>query len=175
MKRRGVGLAALGCAGLLALGLSSRAQAADSAKQQISDVEHNLINATTADQAIKYYDPIDADVYDFSGPPLEYKGTESVHKDFNDFFANAKDVKGEFKELVIVTDGKMGMARSIQHFTWTGKDGKPAEATIRVTDVLQKEKPGWRIIHSHISVPINPKTGEGEMHLKPAGGAGSAG
>ncbi|HZP44309.1 MAG TPA: nuclear transport factor 2 family protein [Candidatus Binataceae bacterium] len=156
---------------LIAFTQGPRAYAAASAKDQISDVEHKLIAATSADEAIKYYDATDADVFDFSGPPLEYQGTDAVHTDFNNFFSNAKDVKGEFKELVIVTDGRMGMARSLQHFTWTGKDGKPAEALIRVTDVLKKEPTGWKIIHSHISVPVDPKTGQGLLNLKPGQGA----
>jgi ketosteroid isomerase-like protein len=62
------------------------------------------------------------------------------------------------------------MARSIQHFTWTGKDGKPGEVTMRVTDVLQKKPAGWKIIHSHISVPVDPKTGQGLMNLAASGG-----
>jgi len=53
----------------------------------------------------------------------------------------------------------MGMARSLQHFTWTDKDGKAMEATIRVTDVLHKVGGQWKVIHSHISVPVDPKTG----------------
>jgi len=31
-------------------------------------------------------------------------------------------------------NGKVGIAYSIQHFTWTDKDGKPGEGTFRVTD-----------------------------------------
>jgi ketosteroid isomerase-like protein len=75
-------------------------------------------------------------------------------------------VKGKFVELVVVTDGKMGMARSIQHFTWTGKDGKPAEGTFRVTDVFQKVDGQWKVIHSHVSVPVDPATGQAQMNLK---------
>lgn len=159
----GATVAALGG---LVLAFNFSANAAGSAKQEITELEHNLISATTADEAIKYYDDKDADVFDFSGPPLEYKGTSAVHTDFDNFFSNAKDVKGEFVELTVVTDGKMGMARSIQHFTWKDKDGKPGEANIRVTDVLRKGKGGWKIIHSHISVPVDPKTGQGQMNLK---------
>jgi ketosteroid isomerase-like protein len=150
--------------GGLLLGSSLIANAAGSSKEEITTLEHNLIAATSADEAIKFYDG-NPDVYDFV-PPLQYKGTDAVHTDFNNFFGNAKDVKGEFVELEVVTDGKMGMARSLQHFTWKDKDDKPAEATIRVTDVLHKVKGEWKIMHSHISVPVDPKTGQGQMNLK---------
>jgi ketosteroid isomerase-like protein len=166
MKRVGLALGTILLAGGLILSGNLKANAAGSAKDEITALEHKVITATSADETMKYYDNNeDVDVYDFV-PPLQYKGKDSVHTDFNNFFANATDVKGEFVELVVVTDGKMGMARSIQHFTWKDKEGKANEATIRVTDVLHKVKGGWKIMHSHISVPVDPKTGQGQMNLK---------
>ena len=165
MKRFVLAMGAMALAGGLMFG-SGSANAAGSAKDEITALEHKLIAAPNADETMKYYDHNeDVDVYDFV-PPLQYKGTDAVHTDFNNFFSNATDVKGEFVELVVVTDGKMGMARSIQHFTWKDKDGKAQEATIRVTDVLHKVKGEWKIMHSHISVPVDPKTGQGQMNLK---------
>jgi len=134
-------------------------------KQEIEGIEHKIIDATSADQVMKYYAKDNIDLYDFH-PPLQYEGAAAVKADLADFFANAKDVKGEFVQLVVVTDGKMGMARSIQHFTWTGKDGKPAEGTFRVTDVFQKVGGQWKVIHSHVSAPVDPATGRAVMNAK---------
>jgi ketosteroid isomerase-like protein len=167
MMRTRAGLALAAIAAIFALGVVGMARAADSAKDQVSTAEHGLIAATSADEASKYLDATDADVYDFNGP-LEYKGTPAVQEDFTNAFAAGSNFKGEFLELQIYTSGKLGVARSIQHFTWTGKDGKPGEATFRVTDVWLKEKSGWKLIHSHVSVPVDAK-GMGEMNLKPAG------
>ena len=126
----------VGMAGLL-LSLSVNANAGTKDEKAIKDVEKKIITAPNTDEVMKYYDQNDVDVYDFAGP-LEYKGNTAVRGDFDAFFNNAKDLKGEFVELVAVSDGKMGMARSLQHFTWTDKDGKAMEATIRVTDVFHK-------------------------------------
>ena len=46
--------------------------------------------------------------------------------------------KAILSSWTVVSDGKLGVANSIQHFTWKGKDDKPMEATIRVTDVYHK-------------------------------------
>lgn len=166
MKKFGLTIGALLIAASIALSSSFNANAAGSAKDQIIEIENKIITATSADEVMKYYDDSqDVDVYDFV-PPLQYKGASAVHREFDNFFSNGKDIKGEFVELVVVTDGKMGMARSIQHFTWKNKDGKPLEATIRVTDVFYKVKGDWKIIHSHISVPVDPKTNQGQMNLK---------
>jgi ketosteroid isomerase-like protein len=81
-------------------------------------------------------------------------------------FANFIDHKGEFVELVLVTDGKLSVARSIKHFTFKDKDGKPQEATFRVTDVFHKVDGKGRVIQTHIFAPTDRKTGLTEMNLK---------
>ena len=165
MKRVGLMASAIVAVTIVAASFSSNARAASSAKEQITAVENKLISATSADEVMKYIDQNDVDFYDFA-PPLQYKGATAVRGDLDNFFGNAKDVKGEFVELVVVTDGKLGMARSIQHFTWKDKDGKPSEATFRVTDVFHKVDGQWKVIHTHASVPVDPKTGMGQMDLK---------
>jgi ketosteroid isomerase-like protein len=164
MKRSGSLVILL--AALFVMGsLSSISWAAGDAKAQITELEHKLINATSADEALSYYDPNKVSVFDFE-PPLQYVGESAVHTDFNNFFANATNIKGEFLQIDVVTDGRLGIVNSIQHFTWTGKDGKPMEATLRVTDSLHKVDGQWKIFHSHISVPVDPATGQAQMNLK---------
>jgi ketosteroid isomerase-like protein len=167
MKRWGLTIGAMIGVACLVLSLSINANAAGNAKDEaaIKDVEHKMIATTTTDELMKYYDPSDVTVYDFAGP-LEYKGNTAVRGDFDAVFANFQDAKGEFVELVVVTDGKLGMARSIQHFTWKDKDGKAQEGTFRVTDVFHKVGGKWRVIHTHTSAPMDPKTGMTQMNLK---------
>jgi len=164
MKRFGFLLATIAVA---TLAWALNVLAAGSPQKEITDLEHQCIAATSTDQAVSLgcFDENDIVLYDFSAP-LEYKGAKAVRGDLDNFFNNAKNVKGEFVELQVVTDGKLGVARSIQHFTWTTKDGKPMEATLRVTDVLHKTQGKWKIFHTHVSVPVNPDTGKAEMNLK---------
>jgi ketosteroid isomerase-like protein len=164
MKKSGLLVVIL--ATLIAMGgLPSASWAAGDAKAQITELEHKFINATSADEAMSYCDPNKIAVFDFE-PPLQYVGGKAVHADFNNFFANATNVKGEFLQIDVVTDGRLGIVNSIQHFTWTGKDGKPMAATLRVTDSLHKVDGQWKIFHSHISVPVDPTTGQAQMNLK---------
>jgi ketosteroid isomerase-like protein len=151
-------------AGLM-LSLSINANASSKDEKAIKDVENKMIATTNTNDLIKYYDENDVAVYDFAGP-LEYKGATAVRGDFDGVFANFTDAKGEFVELVVVTDGKMGMARSIQHFTYKDKDGKAQEVTVRVTDVFHKVDGKWKAIHTHVSAPMDPKTGMTQMNLK---------
>ena len=150
----------------LLLSLSVNAHASTKDEKAIKDVEHKMIATTNTDELMKYYDQNDVDVYDLAGP-LQYQGNAAVRGDFDNVFANFAGAKGDFVELVVVTDGKMGMARSIQHFAWTDKAGKPQEVTVRVTDVFHKVDGHWKVIHTHISAPMDPKTGMTQTNLEP--------
>jgi len=147
------------------LGWCQVACAGGDAKAEITEFEHKCIAATNVDEAMSCMDKNDIVLYDFS-PPRKYAGAKAVRADLENFFNNAKDAKGDFVELEVVTDGKLGVARSIQHFTWKDKEGKPMEATFRVTDALHKVKGRWKIFHSHVSVPVDPATGKGDMQSK---------
>jgi ketosteroid isomerase-like protein len=148
-------------------GLNYAAVAAADDQQAITNVEHKLAAATTAEEALKYYDPSDqVTLFDMSGPPREYAGHKAVSADLAKGFTGLKDIKVNFVELKVVTDGKLGFASSVQHFTATGPDGKPVEITFRQTDVLHKVKGQWKILHQHISVPVDLKTGKADMASK---------
>ena len=47
--------------------------------------------------------------------------------------------------------------------TVVDKSGKPVDMTFRVTDVWQRQKGQWKIIHTHISFPIDMTTGKADM------------
>jgi ketosteroid isomerase-like protein len=165
MSKPGLITATIAVAAALLLSVSVNAHASSKDEKEIRDVENKMIATTNTDDLMKYYDQNDVDVYDLAGP-LQYKGNAAVRGDFDNVFANFAGAKGNFVELVVVTDGKMGMARSIQHFAWTDKAGKPQEVTVRVTDVFHKVEGQWKVIHTHISAPMDPKTGLTQTNLK---------
>ncbi|HLW69900.1 MAG TPA: nuclear transport factor 2 family protein [Candidatus Binataceae bacterium] len=167
MKQSGITIGAALIASMFALGLGASANAASNAKDEaaIKSDEQKIMDASNADEVMKYYDGKNIVFFDFV-PPAEYKGAKAVHADLDNFFNNASDVKGEFLDIGVVTDGKMGVAYSVQHFTWKGKDGKAQEGNFRVTDVYRKEGGVWKVIHSHVSVPVDPATGKPDMAAK---------
>jgi len=164
MKRFGLTIGVIVAMATIVLNFGVNANAAGSAKDQITAIENKTGAATTTDEAMEPFDE-NIVLYDVF-PGLEYKGTAAVRAHTDEFFSNATDVKDEITDLDVVTDGKLGMARSIQHFTWKDKAGKAQEATLRVTDVYHKVNGEWKIFHSHVSAPVDPKTGQGLMNLK---------
>ena len=141
------------------------APAAGDAKAEITALEHKIIAATSADEAMTFQDEKEIVLYDYV-MPLQYVGGKAVRADFEKFFGSAKNVKGDFVTLRVVADGKVGVAHSIQHFTWTDKDGKPGEGTFRVTDGWHKVNGQWKLFHTHVSFPVDAATGKAEMNLK---------
>jgi len=167
MNRAGSILAALAVAAVAALGFAHRAQAASADEKAIGDVEHKFAASTNAQAAMKYYDPTDqVVVLDISGPPREHVGQKDVRADVEKGFAGMKDPKVQFLELKVITDGKLGYARSVQRFTAIGPDGKPVDITFRQTDLLHKVDGQWKILEQHISVPVDLATGKAEMASK---------
>ena len=79
------------------------------------------------------YDNSDALVVYDAGTPREFDGAKAVRGDFQNFLDNNKNFKVEFISLHVVSDGKMGLANSIQRFTGSDKSGKPVDTTFRIT------------------------------------------
>lgn len=133
-------------------------------KAEITAIEHKIINETRVDALMTFFDE-DTVRYTFI-PPLQYVGAKTVRALFEQLLATITNLKGEFLSLTVTCEGNMGVAHSVQHVTWTNKDGTPGGGTFRVTDCFHKVNGAWKIFHAHVSFPINPATGMAEMNLK---------
>ncbi len=164
MRKTGAMIGTLVGAVVIAISLGTLAHA--DSKDEITDLEHKCASATTADQLMECYDKSnDLVVYDLM-TPREFDGRDAVRADFQNAFSAFNNAKVEFVNLHVVSDGKLGVAESIQHMTATDKSGKPVDMIFRVTDVWRKEKGGWKIIHSHISLPVDMASGKADMQSK---------
>ena len=107
-------------------------------QQEISDLEHKVATVTNGDEVMKYWDSGDDIVlFDMMGPPREYAGHKAIH-DHSDEFSGWTNLKVNFVELKVISDGNLALARSVQHATATTVDGKPFDVTFRATDVWRK-------------------------------------
>ena len=102
-------------------------------------------------------------------PPRQYAGSDAYKKDWEDLFGQMQgSMNLEISDLsVTTTGGDLAFSHSIQHVTGTFTDGKPMDLTVRVTDVYQKIGGKWLIVHEHVSVPVDIKTGQADLQSKP--------
>jgi ketosteroid isomerase-like protein len=165
MRKVGLLVGSAAVAALLGWGLTAPAWAADP-KAEITELEHKCAAAPSADELMKCYDTSDdVIVYDLN-TPREFDGVKAVREDFQVAFDAVKNPKIEFINLHVISDGKMAVAESVQHMTGTDKGGKPIDSVFRVTDVWRKEKGSWKIIHTHVSFPVDMASGKADMQSK---------
>jgi ketosteroid isomerase-like protein len=87
-------------------------------------------------------------------PPRQYVGAAAFQKPWQGFLDMFKGpINAEVSELVINSDGEIAYSRGIQRISGTTNEGKPFDATFRITDVYRKSRGKWVIVQEHISVP----------------------
>jgi ketosteroid isomerase-like protein len=161
--------------GAVALGLCLGAgpvQAGDKAGEAgIRALEHHFAEAVMAkdvDAIMKLYAPGDELLVFDVIPPRQYAGAKAYRDDWVQFFAGYKGpVKVEISDLVVEASGSLGWSHSIQHAIGTDTGGQPSDLTVRVTDVYHKVGGRWRIVHEHVSIPVDLATDKGDMASKP--------
>jgi ketosteroid isomerase-like protein len=166
MKRMGMVLG-LAAAGIAAVGIAAHAESNASDRQRIIELENGLASAKTVDQAMSYYDNSDKLVVFDVIPPAQYSGEAAWRKDLKGFFAAFPGPSHiELINLQVENDSRIGFAHSIQHFDGTAKSGKKVEFTFRVTDCLEKKSGKWKIVHEHVSVPVDLDSGRAYLNAK---------
>ena len=69
-------------------------------------------------------------------------------------------------DLDITVGGDVAYGRNIQYASFTDKDGKKMEVTVRVTDGYKKINGHWLISHEHVSVPVDLATMKPDLDSK---------
>ena len=136
--------------------------------QALEDRFAAAVRAKDLDAIMKVYAPgSDLFVFDVV-PPRQYVGADAYRKDWKGFLDTFKGpVKFTLSDLSIDAAGKMAYSHSAQHITGTDTKGKAVDFIARVTDVYRKMGGDWRIVHEHVSVPVNMDTGKADMMSSP--------
>jgi ketosteroid isomerase-like protein len=170
MKRLAFVIGAILIVGVI-YGVAIRAEAKGDPKADITALENALAAAVQAkdlDKTLSYYEMSDRLLLFDAIPPRQYAGADAVRKDFKGFYDNfVGPIKFELTDLQVMADARIGFAHSIQHVSGAGKDGKQVDMTFRVTDCLRKIGGKWKIVHQHISFPVDIATGKADMQSKP--------
>jgi len=157
--------------GAVIYGVAIQAEAKGDPKAAIIAMENELAAAVKAkdlEKTLSYYDMSDKLLLFDAIPPRQYLGADAVRKDFKGFYDMFPGpINYELTDLEVTADGRLGFAHSIQHVSGAGKDGKPVDVTFRVTDCLRKIGGKWKIVHQHISFPVDMATGKADMQSKP--------
>jgi ketosteroid isomerase-like protein len=134
-----------------------RVSAGTSDTAEITALEQRLIDGITARDAKQIMSCYSDDVFVYDVvPPRQYIGAAAFQKPWRGFLDMFKGpINAEVNDLVINSDGKIAYSRSVQRVSGTTNEGKPFDATFRITDVYRKSHGKWVIVQEHISVPLD--------------------
>ena len=88
--------------------------------------------------------------------PTEYTGAD-FRKHFIDI-SLAIPAKTDFGDLDVHVDGNVAFVIYNQHLTGKTSNGQEIDFFMRTTDGLEKGPNGWRIVHEHVSIPLDEAT-----------------
>jgi ketosteroid isomerase-like protein len=102
-------------------------------------------------------------------PPLQYKGSDAYRKDYTDFFAQFDGpIHADVSDTHIDAGHDVAFAYGVERLTGKMTNGTPVDMWMRWTDGWKRMADGqWRIVHEHVSVPVDMATGKARMDLKP--------
>lgn len=69
----------------------------------------------------------------------------------------------EFKEIKVYAKGGVGFVYMKQNYYGKSLDGQPIHWIMRQTDGVVKQEGKWRILHSHISYPVDLMTAKADF------------
>jgi ketosteroid isomerase-like protein len=141
------------------------------ARGDIKALEDRFVAAFKAkdvDAIMKVYAPGQALVVFDVVPPRQYVGAAAYRKDWQTLLGNFDGpITVELTDLDIGADRNLAYSHSIQRVAGTDKEGKKLDLTVRVTDVYQKIKGRWFIVHEHVSVPVDLGADKPDLASKP--------
>jgi uncharacterized protein (TIGR02246 family) len=128
--------------------------------KQLMDEWIAAVNAKDVERVMALY-ASDVVVFDYP-PPLQHVGIDSHRRSFEQWFAMMPDqVTCQLKDLRITAGDEIAFARALNHIV-SGK----MDQWVRATVCFEKRGREWKVVHEHVSVPIDEK-GRGLTNLEP--------
>ena len=101
-------------------------------------------------------------------PPLRFQGADNYRKDYSQFFAQfSGPIHVEVPGMQVEVSGDTAFAYGLERIVGKMTSGAPVDMWLRYTEGLKRIDGQWRVVHEHISVPVDMATGKASMDLKP--------
>ncbi len=148
----------------------SKGGAKSSDEAQIRALEQSFSDAVkdrNVDKIMEVFQPGEKLVVFDLVPPREYVGWDVYKNDWQRFLDTFDGpITFDVNDLSITADGNMAYTRGFPHVAGKMKDGKTADYIARFTHVYRKINGKWLIVHEHVSVPVDMKTGKPDLESK---------
>jgi ketosteroid isomerase-like protein len=146
------------CASSAVGGTPSRGEA------EILKIEQDMAAAQTVDGVIATWD--DAVTW-YDTAPGEVDGVAAVRQDLSEQFTHVTNIRTKILRIKVVAGADVGFSFSTQHLIADGTNGAPGiDFVFRETDCFQRKAGKWLLIHQHISLPVDLRTGKAVLDSK---------
>jgi ketosteroid isomerase-like protein len=130
-------------------------------KSEVEAIEHKLMWLYSndlpkhVDEIMEYFDDtpemLQFDLMD----PAQFKGP-AFRRHFNDLVTEfSSNIKVDIIDMQTHADNRLAFVSSRQRNYGTDPQGHPFDFTFRVTDCFRKTNGKWKIVHEHVSFPID--------------------
>jgi ketosteroid isomerase-like protein len=101
-------------------------------------------------------------------PPLKHEGAAAIRRLWATTLAAFNPpLEYEVTQLELAVGSDIAFCRSLNRFGGTTREGKPVVNWLCSTLGLRKLDGNWKIVHEHVSVPFDMKTGKALLDLQP--------
>lgn len=101
-------------------------------------------------------------------PPLQRLGYDAYRNNYKAFFAQYDGpLVLEMRNLEVNAGADVAFIHCLERMSGTLKSGEKSEVWLRVTSGLRKIHGVWRIVHDHVSAPVNFESGKAVLDLTP--------
>jgi uncharacterized protein (TIGR02246 family) len=101
-------------------------------------------------------------------PPLQAVGAETFVNHWREFFDSYQGpLHVEFPDVCVAAGEDVAFSHCLHRVKGTLKSGRQTDWWLRWTACYRKTSGKWQIVHEHVSVPVDLKSGRAIMDLQP--------
>jgi ketosteroid isomerase-like protein len=101
-------------------------------------------------------------------PPLRHPGAEAKRRSWSEVFAAYRPPLGyEVRDLTVTVGGEVAFAHSLNRLSGRLKRGGNGGFWVRATYCFRKIGGDWLVVHDHVSVPLDVRSGRARLDLEP--------
>lgn len=109
----------------------------------------------------------DIESYDLD-PPLRYVGADNKRRAWQTFFSvHPGPITYDIPDLRVATHGVLAVAYSLNHVRGERADGGITDLWVRWTACLRQRDGSWQVLHDHVSLPVDLRSGHAVQDLVP--------
>jgi ketosteroid isomerase-like protein len=123
---------------------------------EITAIENEMAVETDIDKVMSHFAD-NAVLIDITAPGW-YEGRKQIYAAVQPQLAALKGIKFRMDELSIASDGRFACTAMQIHFDATKLDNSVLKLSVRQVDAFKKIGGQWKIIQSHLSVPVDQKS-----------------